>query len=290
MTNNDKVEGETMKKLVCILMILVLCGCSISQKINNEEQSNIINKEGTTILTRINTPNDYTRVEIEKNSFGYFVRNYSLKEYGSPILLYNGQKKLNQNNQVSVFKLPLENEDLQQCADSVIRMYAEYYYSTKQYDKIAFQFVDGFVAKYTKWKEGYRIKFDNNEKPYYKKMTSEDSSYDCFKKYLRIVFAYASTLSLYNESKSIELSNIQIGDIFIKAGSPGHVVMVVDVCENKEGKKAFLLAQGYMPAQEFHIIKNPRHDDPWYYEEEVTYPFQTADYTFSENSLRRLNY
>jgi hypothetical protein len=73
-------------------------------------------------------------------------------------------------------------------------------------------------------------------------MTSEDSSYDCFKKYLRIVFAYASTLSLYNESKSIELSNIQIGDIFIKAGSPGHVVMVVDVCENKEGKKAFLLA------------------------------------------------
>ena len=81
---------------------------------------------------------------------------------------------------------------------------------------------------------------------------------------------------------------MKVGDIFIKAGSPGHVVMVVDVCE-KNGKKAFLLAQGFMPAQEFHVINNPAHsDDPWYYEEEVTYPFMTMEYTFSKGSLRKL--
>ena len=66
--------------------------------------------------------------------------------------------------------------------------------------------------------------------------------------------------------------------------------MIVDVCENEEGKKAFLLAQGFMPAQQFHIIKNPRHEDPWYYEDEVTYPFYTISYTFEEGSLKRVMY
>ena len=67
--------------------------------------------------------------------------------------------------------------------------------------------------------------------------------------------------------------------------------MVADVCENEKGEKAFLLAQGYMPAQEFHLLKNDRHpEDPWYYEEEVTYPFSTPEYTFDEGSMRSLNY
>ena len=67
--------------------------------------------------------------------------------------------------------------------------------------------------------------------------------------------------------------------------------MVVDVCENEAGKKAFLLAQGYMPAQEFHLLKNPLHDtDPWYYEEEIEYPLQTPGYVFEEGSLKRLKY
>ena len=61
---------------------------------------------------------------------------------------------------------------------------------------------------------------------------------------------------------------------------------------NGEGQKAFLLAQGYMPAQEFHIINNPLHEnDPWYYAEEMSFPLETAEYTFAEESMiRRLNY
>lgn len=67
--------------------------------------------------------------------------------------------------------------------------------------------------------------------------------------------------------------------------------MILDICENADGKKAFLLGQGYMSAQEFHVLKNPLHEgDPWYYEEEVIYSFMTPEYTFSEGSLRRLEY
>ena len=43
-----------------------------------------------------------------------------------------------------------------------------------------------------------------------------------------------------------------------------------------------------MPAQEFHIIKNPLHEeDPWYYEAELTYPLATPAWSFQEGSLVR---
>ena len=102
------------------------------------------------------------------------------------------------------------------------------------------------------------------------------------------VFAYASTISLSDESKKIKKAEIQAGDIFVQGGSPGHAVMVLDVCTDDSGRKAFLLGQGFMPAQQFHVLKNPLHeDDPWYYVDELTYPLQTPEYTFEKGSLKR---
>ena len=105
---------------------------------------------------------------------------------------------------------------------------------------------------------------------------------------MRIVFAYSGTLNMDNSSKKIKLSEAKVGDIFIRGGSPGHVVMIADICKNLEGKKAYLLAQGYMPAQEFQVLKNPLHEEnPWYYEDEIKYPLRTPEYSFEEGSLRR---
>ena len=257
---------------------------------NNVEKSTLINSKGKTLETRILVPKGYTRETAKANSLASFIRNYPMKDDGSEVLLYNGTPKGNQTAHVAVFKLPIENYDLQQCADSVMRMYAEYFWNTKQYDKISFHFVSGFEAKYSKWIQGYRIKISGNNVNWVKQ-TGHDISYKSFKEYLKIVFSYASTLSMEKESKTIGIEDIQVGDIFIKGGSPGHVVMVVDVCVNAEGKKAFLLAQGYMPAQEFHVLNNPKHsDDPWYYVDEVTYPLSTPEYSFDEGSLKRVNY
>lgn len=250
----------------------------------------LIDPAGTTLEERILTPEGYTRTTEASGSLAVFLRGYTLKEDGSPVLLYDGSEKGNQLAHQAVFTLPIENVDLQQCADSVMRVYAEYLYHSGQADKIAFHFTNGFLAQWSKWREGYRIQVDGNDVSYVSS-TGYDDSYECFQKYLRMVFAYAGTLSMTEESREIPLSDLRVGDVFLKGGSPGHVVMVVDTCVNENGEKAFLLAQGYMPAQEFHVLKNPRHgDDPWYYEEEVTYPFTTAQYTFPEGSLRRPEY
>ena len=300
-----------MKKryLFIVLMLFVLCtmvarekttdlkkedtasvGENNAEETEPSEEETIISPEGTTLETRIKAPDSYERVLADEGSFSAFLRKYSLKEDGSPVLLYNGNKKGNQDAHVAVFELPIEAEDLQQCADSVMRMYAEYFWETEQYEKIKFHFTNGFEAEYVKWREGYRILVNGNQTSW-TKSAEYDDSYETFVKYMRMVFSYAGTLSMETETKAISLTEIQAGDVFLVGGSPGHVVMVVDVCENAKGEKAFLLAQGYMPAQEFHVLKNPLHDnDPWYYEDEFRYPFRTPEYRFEEDSLRRLNY
>lgn len=302
-----------MKKLILIVMLLCMTGCSTdfnhqesqpmqsTQSKENETEIGesasgeipwvCIDPAGMTLESRINTPEGYTRTASSEGSLTAFLRNYSMKEDGAPVLLYNGARKGNQSAHAAVFRLPIETEDLQQCADSVMRVYGEYCWQIGQPERLAFHFTNGFFAEYGKWREGYRIKVDGNQ-VYWVESTGYDDSYACFQAYMRIVFSYAGTLSMDTyEARQISLHELQVGDVFLKGGSPGHVVMVVDICENESGEKAFLLGQGYMPAQEFHVINNPAHrDDPWYYEDEVNYPFQTAEYTFPEGGLKRLRY
>lgn len=261
------------------------------QKTQPEETWLCINPGGMTLGTRIGTPEGYTRAEADADSLTAFLRGYPMKADGAEVLLYDGSLKGNQRAHTAVFALPIEAENLQQCADSVMRVYAEYYLQIGQPDKIKFHFTNGFLAEYSRWRDGQRISVDGNQISWVNS-AGYDDSYETFQKYMRMVFAYAGTLSMDTyESAPIALDELQVGDVFLKGGSPGHVVMVVDVCENESGDKAFLLGQSYMPAQEFHVIKNPAHtDDPWYYEEDVTYPFRTPEYIFPEGSLRRLSY
>ncbi len=250
----------------------------------------LIRPEGMTLATRFTEPNGFSRVQGEPGTLTAFLREYPMKEDGSPVLLYDGREKGNQTAHAAVFALPIENEDLQQCADSVMRVYAEYFWESGQKERIAFHFVNGFYAEYTRWRDGGRIQVSGNEVSWVQ-TAGYDDSYENLKKYLRYVFSYAGTLSMEGESEPVSAAEITVGDVLLKGGSPGHVVMVVDLCEDGRGEKAFLLAQGYMPAQEFHVLNNPLHPgDPWYYERELAFPLATPEYTFGEGSLRRPGY
>lgn len=301
------------KKIMLLFAIATLCmatvaGCgeisdddlNIEQSMDEPQNDNtqlsetvpILMPEGTTLETRFATPDGYARIVASAESLTAFLRQYELKEDGSPVLLFDGSNKGNQHVHAAVFTMPLVEGDLQQCADTVMRVWAEYYWSTGQYDKIAFHFTNGFLCEYSKWIEGYRVVVDGND-VFWSQSASYDASYETFCKYLRMVFTYAGTLSMDSyESETIALSDIEVGDVFLKGGSPGHVVMVVDICENADSEKAFLLGQGCMPAQEFHVINNPAHEgDPWYYENEMAFPLRTAEYSFADETMvKRLTY
>jgi len=54
---------------------------------------------------------------------------------------------------------------------------------------------------------------------------------------------------------------LKAGDVFIKGGSPGHCFIVMDVAENSQHKKLFLLAQSFMPAQNIQVLQ---WQSPWF--------------------------
>lgn len=250
----------------------------------------LLDESGMTLETRVKTPSGYERISAEEGSFVQYLRTFPVKEAGAKVHLYDGSEKADQSGHAAVFDLPIENYDLQQCADSIMRVYAEYFWSTGQTDRIAFHFTNGFLAEYSKWRDGMRIQVSGNDVSWTASREYDDS-YECFVQYLKTVFCYAGTLSMSAEAQDITMEELRPGDVFLQGGSPGHVVLVMDVCENAQGRKAFLLGQGYMPAQEFHLLKNGLHEeDPWYYEEELKYPFKTPGYTFQEGSLKRLLY
>lgn len=263
---------------------------SVSEKAEATASDKIftwIDEKGTTLEKRIHTPKGYTRIDAEAQSITEFLREFPLKKAGSDVLLYTGEPKTNQASHIAIFDMDIGDRDLEQCADSIIRILAEYYWSIAEYDKIAFHLTNGFLMEYTKWRDGNRLVVKGN-KVSWAKTNEYDDSYKEFKDYLMMVFAYAGTLSLSDECSSIDAKEILPGDMFLEGGSPGHCVMVVDVAEDENGNRCFLLAQGYMPAQDFHIIKNPLHEEnPWYYTSELTYPFETPLWTFEDNSLVR---
>ena len=84
---------------------------------------------------------------------------------------------------------------------------------------------------------------------------------------------------------------MRIGDVFIHPGVPGHAAIVVDMVEYpKTGRKGFMLAQSFVPAQDMHILVNPLDSraGPWYpapAEGETT--LRTPEWTFSFGELMR---
>ena len=71
-------------------------------------------------------------------------------------MLYNGSPKGNQSAHAAVFNVDVGNQDLQQCADAVMRLRAEYLFGKGRYEEIHFNFTNGFNADYVKYAEGNR--------------------------------------------------------------------------------------------------------------------------------------
>lgn len=116
----------------------VLQGPTDAGRIPEPTDASLICEQGETIEERFFVPDGYGRKKREQGTLTAFLREYPLKKAGKPVLLYDGSRKGNQSAHAAVFKLPIENEDLQQCADSIMRVYAEYFWRTKQFEKISF--------------------------------------------------------------------------------------------------------------------------------------------------------
>ncbi len=215
-------------------------------------------------IADIPLPPGFTRVNAGANSFAAWLRKLPLKK-NKTVYLYNGQPKANQRAQFAVIDISTGNKDLQQCADAIIRLRAEYLYARKEFAAIDFA--------------------DNNHQHYRLPANANRIAFD---QYLEKVFSYCGTASLEKQLLPVnDFKKITPGDVLIKGGSPGHAMLVTDVAENKDGRKIYLLAQSYMPAQDIHVVVNPSNKiSPWY-EVNDDPIIETPEWIFSHGQLKQ---
>lgn len=264
-----------------ILSILLLSACNHSDKNNTEDiEIQYIDKHSVTNMivpaTKVGDiplPDNFIREKLDTSSFAFYLRNLPLDTIDNNIYSYDGSIISTGGYHYSIIKMDIGNRDLQQCADAIMRLRAEYLYQTKQYSKIHFNFL-------------------SDGKPrYYENFCNGDKSYKKFRKYLDYIFSYANSSSLKDEMEPIpDIDKLQIGDCFVQKGKPiGHAVIIVDIARHQQtGEKIFLVAQSYMPAQSIHILNNLQKPklDPWYsnqFNESINFP----NWTFYKKDLRR---
>jgi Domain of unknown function (4846) len=220
------------------------------------------------VADRVSLPVAFRRIAADPGSFGEWLRGLPLKPADTPVRLYDGRPKWNQDNHVAVIDIDTGKRDLQQCADAVMRLRAEYLLGSGRARDIAFNDTDG------------------KRRPF----RGSAGDYPGFRRYMDGVFAYAGSNSLEREMRPMPVAEMRIGDVFIKGGFPGHAVLVIDMAESEAtGEKRFLLMQSYMPAQDMHVLKNPKSADgtPWYAMPADDQELITPEWVFPPRTLRR---
>jgi hypothetical protein len=299
-------KGAGSWKLLLLIPFFVFCGGKVETAVTETppgQDSTMLSREkkfgkhfkwkenydpSTSILYRISPPKGFKRVSDSGNVYGAWLRRLPLKPAGTAVKLYNGEEKGNQSVHVAVIDIDCGTKDLQQCADAVMRLRAEFLYGNEKAEQIRFNYTNGTTVPYAKWKQGFRPVVKGNKVSLVKTASTQDD-YKSFKSYLWNIFNYAGSKSLSLEMKKVNVfSEIKAGDVLIVGGFPGHAMTVMDVAVNDKGKKVFLLSQSYMPAQDIHIVKNPGNSalSPWY-ELPADGVIETPEWTFKTEHLMK---
>jgi hypothetical protein len=218
-----------------------------------------------TLAARFPPPADFERTPVKPGSFGDWLRRVPLKPGTPPVYVYpvsEGMRKHRQDVHAAVVDVDVMRH--QECADAVIRLRAEYLWSAWRADEVCFDFTSGDRCCWERWSEGWRPDVCCSTVTW-RRSARPGSSRAVFLSYLEKVMEFAGTVSLSRELAPIAPQDLGVGDVIVEGGSPGHAVLVLDMAANDVGERMMLLGQSFMPAQQFHVIKNPDGPgSPWY--------------------------
>ena len=175
---------------------------------------------------------DGSSKKYEVNSWQYFLQHLPVVD--KPIVDYKGKEIGYQQKHAGIIPYDVGTSDLQQCADALMRLRAEYLFQQKRFNEIGFHFVSGDYYSWNDYCKGLRPVAKGNGVKFVSVLAS-GKSHETLRKYLDIVYSYASTISLSKELKTAD--DFGVGTVIIHAGSPGHCFIIIDEAINKSGKK-----------------------------------------------------
>jgi hypothetical protein len=207
------------------------------------------------LADRYGPPAGFTREAAEPGGFAAWLRRLPVRLDRNAVYSYRGREVA--APAAAVFALDLGEGDLQQCADTIIRLHAEYLWATGRAAAAAYHFTSGDRTAFSDWVRGERFAVSGSR---VRRLDGPPRAADhaSYRAWLQNLFLYAGTLSMRLDSRPVEV--VRAGDFFVLPGSPGHAVIVLDVAADAEGRRVALVGQGYTPAQDFHLLGDVRPD------------------------------
>ena len=207
---------------------------------------------GQPLDARFPTPPGFTRVAAEPRSFAAFLRTLPVRLDRTTVLDFR-QRPLSRPS-AAVILMDVGETDAQQCADTAIRLYAEWRWARGLGPSTSFHFTSGDRTRFSDWVAGERIIAAGRGIERHRG-AARGASHGSYRRWLDLVFRYAGTQSLRLDTKAVATdAPLFAGDVFVDPGSPGHAVVLLDVAESGDGRRVALIGQGYMPAEELHVL------------------------------------
>ncbi len=201
-----------------------------------------------TVAEAFPPPPGAQRVQVQADDFGAWLRQLPLYPPDRQVHSYRGD--LLDMPAARVVEMEVGTRDLQQCADSILRLRATW--ERLQGRTPAYHYTSGYLSSWEAWAGGARPQVAGSTVTTRKGAAQADSSDASFVRWLTDLYMYAGTRSLPLDS--IADQQVDPGDFLLIPGSPGHAVLVLDVAEGG-GRRWVLVGQGYMPAMDFHVVQ-----------------------------------
>ncbi len=213
-------------------------------------------KAYASLADRIETPEGWTRVKASPGSFAAWLRHLPVAPEEAPVKSGKGKVVLPAADPslAAVIALQPHSDRLLAGPNMLIRLRAEYVWSSGRLSDLGFHFTNGDFAAWERWEAGDRPTVRGREVSW-SKVLEPDESRTNYCAYLESLFQYSSGYSLLADTTEVRDGSIAAGDIFLRNGRESCSLIVVDAATSKEGRLAVLIGRSDWPAQSFHIVR-----------------------------------
>jgi hypothetical protein len=217
-----------------------------------------------TLASRFASPDGCERAPLEARSFGAWLRDLPLAAPDTAVRSYDGSliRPADDPHVAAVVAIDVGRADLQQCADLVVRFHAEWRWSEGHRDH-TYRAAMGTELAWGLFAAGERVSVVDGGALRWAPGGKPAGDYTTFRSYLDTVFAWLNTGSLARDTHPVSPEALRPGDFFVLPGNPGHAVLVLDLARCRDGRTLGLLGQGFLPAQNAHVLR-PSRQQTWF--------------------------
>jgi Domain of unknown function (4846) len=216
---------------------------------------------------RFPPPPGYQRVALVPGSFGAWLRGLPLAAPGTPVLNNTGGAAYSGDDEyvAAVLAIDVGAGDLQQSADAIVRLHAEWLWASDQSDALSYRSASKLDMPFSRWAKGQRLIASGPNVFWVVKTKPRAPTYDDFRQYIDAVMLWSNNVSLATRAHHLDdPAQLTAGDFFLQSRGKGHAILVLDIAQKPTGERVALLGQALQnPAQSIHVMRLGR-ETAWF--------------------------